>query len=68
MQLFGDGMRYVYGMRLRGFAPLCQPMEGLIEAEYDESGEYYSLLTYDRKLTEKEIHDYELAEVGEYEN
>ena len=60
--------KYLYGMRLRGFSPGCQPMQGLIEAEYDESGEYYSLLTYDRKLTEKEIHDYELAEVGEYEN
>ena len=59
---------YVYGMRLRGFAPLCQPMNGLIEAEYDESGEYYSLLTYNRKLTDKELTDYELSEVGEYED
>lgn len=58
-------MRYFYGMRLRGFAPLCQPMNGLIEAEYDESGSFYTILTYNRELTEKEVKDYELEYIGQ---
>ncbi|MBP5311880.1 MAG: hypothetical protein J6112_03495 [Clostridia bacterium] len=51
-------------MRLRGFAPLCQPMQGLVEAEYDESGKYYALLIYDRLLSEIEQAEYELDFMG----
>lgn len=29
--------RYVYGMRLRGFSPMCQPMDGLID-RLDDKG------------------------------
>lgn len=53
-------MSYIYGMRLRGFAPMCQPKEGLVERRDDLTGKYYDLLVYNRKLTEKEIRDYEL--------
>ena len=55
---------YTYGMRLRGFAPGCQPIEGLIRIEDDASGKYYNLLTYNRKLTEAEVEQYELERCG----
>ena len=53
-------MRYEYGMRLRGFAPMCQPKEGFVERKDDPSGRYYDILVYNRPLTEKETRDYEL--------
>lgn len=46
---------YVYGMRLRGFAPLCQPKDGFVERR--DSTTYHDLIVYDRKLTEKEMQD-----------
>lgn len=57
---------YGYGMRLRGFAPGCQPMKGLIDWKDldEEKCGYYSLLYYDRKLTEQEVRDYELDYLG----
>lgn len=55
---------YKYGMRLRGFSIGCQPMNGLLTAE-DGDGEYYSYLYYERKLTDKELEDYELDFIGE---
>lgn len=55
---------YVYGMRLRGFSPGCQPMEGLKERR-DGGTQYHDLLVYNRKLTDKEISDYELDYIGE---
>lgn len=56
-------MKYTYGMRLRGFSPGCQPMNGLVERRDDATGKYYDILEYNRKLTEKEIKDYELDEL-----
>lgn len=55
-------MEYKYGMRLRGFSPMCQP-HGVIRREDDTTGKYYDIIVYDRKLTEKEINDYELDEI-----
>lgn len=55
---------YKYGMRLRGFAPMCQPMEGFIERQDDPSGRYYDILVYERRLTIKEINEYELDMIG----
>lgn len=52
-------MNYRYGMRLRGFAPLCQP-KGVVERQDDPTGRYYDILVYNRELTEKELRDYEL--------
>lgn len=51
---------YIYGMRLRGFSPGCQPMLGFVERRDDPSGQYYDLLVYDRILSEKETRDHEL--------
>lgn len=56
---------YKYGMRLRGFAPMCQPMEGFVERIDDVSDRYYDILLYKRKLTKKELADYELDYLGE---
>lgn len=56
---------YKYGMRLRGFAPLCQPMNGLVGREDDPTGKYHDVLMYDRQLTEQELRDYELDYLGE---
>lgn len=53
-------MMYRYGMRLRGFAPLCQPKEGLVYREDDPTGKYWDILVYSRKLSEQELKDYEL--------
>lgn len=49
-----------YGMRLRGFSPMCQPMNGLLRREDDLTGKYHDILVYSRELTEKELRDYEL--------
>lgn len=57
-------MKYTYGMRLRGFSPGCQPKDGLVQRIDDTTGKYYDILEYNRKLTEKEIRDYELDEIG----
>lgn len=51
---------YKYGMRLRGFAPMCQPKEGLVRREDDPTGKYYDILVYNRGLSDKELRDYEL--------
>lgn len=57
--------KYEYGMRLRGFAPMCQPMKGLLDRTDDDTGRYYDKLLYDRKLTEQELKDYELDFIRE---
>ena len=57
-----------YYMIHRPAGPGCQPKEGLVEIEDFGSRTYiegidreaWSLIKYDRKLTEKEIRDYEL--------
>lgn len=51
---------YKYGMRLRGFSIGCQPKDGFIERRDDESGKYYDILLYNRKLTQEELKAYEL--------
>ena len=55
---------FKYGMRLRGYSPGCQPKEGLVAVHEDTSGKYYNTLLYNRKLTEKEVRDYEFDELG----
>lgn len=58
-------LTYIYGMRLRGYSPGCQPRDGLIMRLDDRTGKYYDKLAYDRKLTEKEVRNYELDYLGE---
>lgn len=60
--------RFMYGMRLRGFSIGCQPMDGFVDRRDDTSGLYHDILVYDRKLTQKEMDDYELDWIFESEN
>lgn len=58
-----------YGMRLRGYAPSCQPMHGLcvVSDEGEVNGRYYhNLLTYDRELTKAETSAYELDHIYQF--
>ena len=55
----------LYGMRLRGFSPGCQPKDGFNEREDDPSGKYHDILIYSRKLTDRELEEYELDYLGE---
>lgn len=54
---------YKYGMKYRGFSPMCQPMNGLVEVLDDEY--YHNILIYDRMLTSEETKSYELDYIGE---
>ena len=54
---------YLYGMRLRGYSPGCQPMDGLLRRA-PGGGRYHDILIYDRPLTEKEVTGYELDFLG----
>lgn len=56
-------MMHKYGMRLRGYSPGCQPMDGLVEVMDDKR--YWNILIYNRKLTDQEVSDYELDYLGE---
>lgn len=55
---------YKYGMRLRGFSPMCQPMNGLLRREDDTSGDYHDVLVYSRELTQEEMDNYELDSIA----
>ena len=57
-------MMFLYGMRLRGFSPGCQPKEGLVERQNDVTGKYYDILVYNRELTTEELKNYELDFIG----
>ncbi|MBO5918749.1 MAG: hypothetical protein J6Q14_08295 [Oscillospiraceae bacterium] len=52
---------YAYGMRLRGFSPGCQPIDGLVERVDSNTEKYYDILLYNHPLTDKEISDYDLT-------
>ena len=56
---------FKYGMRLRGFSIGCQPMDGFYERQDDPTGWYWDILIYSRKLSDKELKDYELDFIGE---
>ena len=53
-------MKYIYGMRLRGFAPGCQPKENFVERRDDPSGRYWDLIVYSVPLMHKEQRFYDL--------
>lgn len=63
----GDKMNHKYGMRLRGFSIGCQPSKGFVDAMPDDTGKYWDILFYSRKLTDQELADYELDYLGEEE-
>lgn len=52
-----------YGMRLRGFSPMCQPRD-VYYREDDPTGKYYDIIVYTRKLSDKEVKDYDLDYLG----
>ena len=61
---------YLYGMRLRGAGPGCQPKDGLMNIYYGSqfgTKVYHNLVSYNRPLTEKEMKDYELDFINETE-
>lgn len=53
-------LTYIYGMRLRGYSPGCQPKEGFLMRLDDPKGKYFDLLSYNRELSFEEMRDYEL--------
>lgn len=57
-------MMFLYGMRLRGFSPGCQPKDGLVERQDDVTGRYHDILVYNRELTTEELKNYELDFIG----
>lgn len=57
-------LRFRYGMRLRGFSPGCQPKDGFIERQDDETGKYHDILIYNRPLSDEELTNYELDFLG----
>ena len=54
-----------YGMRLRGFSPGCQPKDGLQYGTDDPAGRYWNILVYNRRLSDKEMADYDLDFIKE---
>lgn len=64
MKISGKIKLYKYGMRLRGFSPGCQPMDGL-DAVMEGNEKYHNILIYNRELTDEEIRDYELDRIPE---
>ena len=59
-----ESAKFKYTYRSRGFSPSCQPMNGLINHE-NQKGYKFEVLTYNRKLTCKEISDFELIDLNE---
>jgi hypothetical protein len=59
-------MRYVYGMRERGYGEGNQPIEGFVEKMEDPTEAFWDLLIYERELSEKEIKEYDLRYLGKY--
>ena len=59
-----ESILFTYGMRLRGFSIGCQPLEGFVAADDDCLDEYYSILLYNRKLTDEETKNYDLDYLG----
>lgn len=56
---------YLYVMRLRGFAPGCQPKHGFIERREDNDLWYHDIIIYSRELTMAERYNYDLDYLGE---
>jgi hypothetical protein len=57
-------IEYYYGMKLRGFSPGCQPMEGFVRREDDWTGKFWDVLVYDRELNSIQCDHYDLVLIG----
>ena len=53
-------IRFMYGMKSRGFSIGCQPKEGFLGRLDDPKGKYYDILVYDRRLDDEEVSEFEL--------
>ena len=66
--------QYAYGMTQRGFAPLCQP-KGVVDwQDFDKPTNVWggespvlSIIYYAKPLSEKEIREYELIRLPNYD-
>ena len=56
---------FIYGMRLRPFSIGCQPMNGLIRVEEDNTGKYWNILFNVNPLNDHEQDGFELDYLGE---
>lgn len=54
---------YKYGMRLRGFSPRCQPMDGFVRREDANNNNYWDIIVYNRELSEEEVNHYSLDRI-----
>ena len=57
-------IEYYYGMRIRGFSPGCQPMDGFIERRDDWTGKYWDILAYDHELSKADCEHYSLEYIA----
>lgn len=58
-----ESAKFKYTYRSRGFSPYCQPINGLINHENQK--EYkFEVLTYNRRLTCKELAEFELIDLN----
>ena len=55
---------YYYGMKRRGFSPMCQPEDGLIKRQDDWTGKYWDILVYDHQLSRGDCDHYDLEFIG----
>lgn len=58
---------HIYGMKFRGFSPMAQPNGAIDHMDIDKAKYgFYSLVGYDRQLSDDEVEDYELTYLGIY--
>lgn len=62
-QLENKEVKFKYTYRSRGYSPGCQPQYGLVDVK-DDIGFKFEVLTYSRKLTDKELYEYELKSLN----
>lgn len=61
-------MKKRYGTKLRPAGIGCQPKDFIkLESADKKKDGYWSIVTYNRKLTEEEIYKYDLIEIKEKE-
>ena len=58
-----ESAKFKYTYRSRGYSIGCQPSEGLINSK-NEDGYKFEVITYNRKLTCREISDFELIDLN----
>lgn len=66
----GKTKKHLYAMKLKSFSVGIIPREGLIRAFIDDKiadSKIYSLVVYNRELSEEAIKEYELEYLGAYD-